>query len=264
MSDPPDFYDDLDLDEPRRKRWLVPVAAFLALALLGTYALSELLQNEVIPRVQPGGSSDAFAFLAVAPGSGEPVRYNPCEPLHYVVAERHLVDGALEDVSEGVRLLGDAAGVEFVFDGVTTETPSRARPIYQPRRYGTDRWAPILLAWVPEDELLSRGRHAAGAGGSTAVANAAGVDVYVTGTVTFNADLDLPGGFGPGRTRGDVVLHEMGHVLGLAHVEDRLQIMFRNLTEGRARLGDGDRAGLRRLGRAAGCVPTPRPGRTGG
>ena len=50
-----------------------------------------------------------------------------------------------------------------------------------------------------------------------------------------------------------VIIHELGHVLGLAHVDDPSQLMHgdaNNVT----RLADGDRAGLALLGTGA-CVP---------
>jgi hypothetical protein len=72
-----------------------------------------------------------------------------------------------------------------------------------------------------------------------------------------HAAATLPG-FGAGRTRGDLLLHELGHVVGLAHVQDPAQLMYpvirtRNWSGWRA----GDRAGLVRLGRARGCIGAP-------
>ena len=47
------------------------------------------------------------------------------------------------------------------------------------------------------------------------------------------------------------MLHEIGHVLGLDHVDDPTQIM--NPTAGVTELGDGDRAGLAAVG-ASDCA----------
>ena len=50
-----------------------------------------------------------------------------------------------------------------------------------------------------------------------------------------------------------MITHELGHVLGLAHVDDPRQLMFaENL--GTTTLADGDRRGLAALGAGA-CVP---------
>jgi len=48
-------------------------------------------------------------------------------------------------------------------------------------------------------------------------------------------------------------MHELGHVVGLAHVHDPAQIMF-NDNIGQTDLGDGDRRGLAALG-AGPCRP---------
>ena len=44
-----------------------------------------------------------------------------------------------------------------------------------------------------------------------------------------------------------VVMHELGHVLGLDHVDDRDQLMY-DENVGQTELGPGDRAGLAALG----------------
>ena len=54
-----------------------------------------------------------------------------------------------------------------------------------------------------------------------------------------------------------VALHELGHAMGLAHVEDRTQLLNAALPAGLGDLQAGDRAGLVALGRSAGCVVVP-------
>lgn len=79
--------------------------------------------------------------------------------------------------------------------------------------------------------------------------------VYVTGQVTLDAP-DLREGM---RRSGDttgargVVMHELGHVLGLGHVDDPDQLMHPEGTVANT-FADGDRAGLARLGAGA-CAP---------
>ena len=51
-----------------------------------------------------------------------------------------------------------------------------------------------------------------------------------------------------------IVLHEVGHLVGLQHVEDATQLMFPEAQEGVTDLGAGDLTGLAELGRGA-CVP---------
>lgn len=83
----------------------------------------------------------------------------------------------------------------------------------------------------------------------------------------FNADVHLlggapvPNGFGPGVTWGRIMLHELGHVVGLGHVSDPNQVMHGPITDPssatNSAYGIGDLAGLRLLGRQAGCQAIP-------
>lgn len=250
VEDEPDFLED-DYEELPPRRWPVFVAAILVVALIGTYAASELLSTEVLPRIRSNDPT-AFAFLDVDPATGEPVRYDPCRPIRYVINPSFAPPTGVEDVRRGFEMLAGATGMDFVYEGSTDEPVGRARKTQQPGRYGPG-WAPILVGWVNAGELEVEGIDKAGTAGSVVVREG-GTIAYVTGTVTLNADARVLDGYGLGVTSGDVILHELGHLVGLAHVDDRSQTMFGNVTEGPAEYGRGDRAGLRRLGRAAGCL----------
>ena len=255
MIDPEDFDDELP---PRRRPWLLIVAAVLVIAVALAFGANALFS--IAPSVfRSAGDPDEYAFLQADPQSGAPIRYDPCSPLRYVINRESAPEGAIDDFEEAVTLFEDAMDVDFEFEGYTDEVPTLDRPIYQPGRYGEGKWAPILIAWVPPAQLLQPNDQAVGAAGSTYVQNARGEYVYVTGTVTFNSEAKLLSGFELGDSWGDVALHELGHVVGLAHVEDDNQVMYRDVTAGDARLGAGDLAGLARLGRDAGCVRIPRP-----
>jgi hypothetical protein len=210
---------------------------------------------------------DGYAFLEARPGGCEPVRFNPCEPVHYVVNDALAPVGADRDLEEAFRRLSDVTGMTFVNDGRTDETVAdiAGRTPYQPDRYG-QRWAPILIVW-------DHGRNArldpTNPGGGRPF-NAGGV--YVGGFLVLNVDAvnsdrrPLPTGFGPGATWGRVLLHELAHILGLGHVRNPQHLMFEELggQAGAAEFAEGDRTGLRLVGREAGCLetppaPTPRP-----
>ena len=63
----------------------------------------------------------------------------------------------------------------------------------------------------------------------------------------FAAMADRPGP----DLRGAVIEHELGHVLGLGHVDDPDELMYAETTN-RTTLGAGDRAGLGLVGGSCG------------
>jgi hypothetical protein len=87
-----------------------------------------------------------YAFLEARPGGCLPVRFNPCEPIHYVVNAALAPPGALDDLQEAIRRLETASGLTFVNDGPTDEPGVANRPAAQPARYGS-RWSPVLVVW---------------------------------------------------------------------------------------------------------------------
>src|SRR4051794_13990591 len=204
------------------------------------------------PTPTPAGN---YGFLAT--DRDRPVRYDPCTPIHYAANLALAPAGALADLQGAVQRLSQATGLSFVFNGTTDEVPQAHRGMTKNSRYRG--WPPVLIAWVQPgaSDLLTNG--AIGEGGSTWFGNA-GSEVYVTGVVAIDASQNdkLTPGFG-GDSVGAVLLHELGHVVGLDHVADRSQIMFATVTDKPAAYGSGDLAGLALLGRGQGCLRQPDP-----
>jgi predicted Zn-dependent protease len=139
-----------------------------------------------------------------------------------------------------------------MYDGATSEAFSRQRLAYQPNRYG-DRWAPVLIAWVTRVQDPDLDVDVAGAGGSHSVDVPNGQRAYVTGKVELNAEklariLRQPDGKHVVQT---VVMHELGHVMGLAHVNSKSQLMYPEGQSGVTDFGAGDLTGLAALGKGA-------------
>ncbi|MDX6197329.1 MAG: hypothetical protein QOJ79_480 [Actinomycetota bacterium] len=190
--------------------------------------------------------------------AGRPARWDPCVPIHYVVQTRWMPSGGRADVAAALARLSKASGLRFVDDGDTDELPSSRRSAYQPRRYGK-RWAPLLIAWVPPDRTdLGIGNGIAGVAVAVAIPGPSGGSI-VSGQLAVDAGHQLPPGFGPGATEGEVFLHELAHAVGLGHVLDPTQVMYPETTNSESQYGAGDRAGLAALGRPAGCHPAPPP-----
>jgi Matrixin len=202
-------------------------------------------------------SAEGYRFLGLDPGSMEPVRFDPCNAIHYVINRELAPVRGVKDVHEAAAKTAAATGIQFVFDGFTDELPDDNRDIYQPERYG-DRWAPILVAWQP-GEYDPDDVHTVGLAYPRTQENGDGQLVLVSGQMVLNSSETLSSGF-VGWTWGKVILHEFGHLVGLEHVADDSQIMAPQLGPMPVTWNTGDLAGLRALGIEAGCLDAPTPG----
>ena len=203
-----------------------------------------------------------YAFLEARRGGCHPVRFNPCEPIRYVLNTALAPPGAVDDLREAIRRVEAATGLTFVYEGQTDEPAQSNRPISQPQRY-PNRWPPVLIVWDHGGRHRMEPTNPAG-GRSSEVEGA-----YVTGVLIVNVDAVAQDfgrsrpepGFGEGTTWGRVFIHELGHLVGLGHVARSNQVMFAELgvQRGPAEFQAGDLEGLRLLGKEAGCLETPPP-----
>jgi hypothetical protein len=205
-----------------------------------------------LPAPPEGGT---HAFIAFQADGVTPVAYDPCRPVHYVVRPDNAPTGGEEAVHAAFARLAEVTGLRFVHDGGSTEATTLDRPIFQPERYG-DRWAPVLVAWETEEQNPALAGDTVGQAGSVAVSLGEGPRVFVTGTVSLDAGrmpeiIAFRNGAEAARA---IILHELGHLVGLGHVDDGQQLMY---PEARREVPDfaaGDLTGLAVLGSGP-CVP---------
>ena len=111
---------------------------------------------------------------------------------------------------------------------------------------GATRGEPVLIIWSSQGRLHSLQGDTVGLGGG-AVVEVNGRPRFVTGVIALDAEshsrtydpLDM-------RSQQLVLVHEIGHVLGLDHVDDSRQLMNASYV-GQDGLGAGDLAGLEAL-----------------
>lgn len=205
-----------------------------------------------VPAADASADGSRYGFLAMLDRTS-PVAWSPCLPVHYVTRPAGQPAGAGRLVAEAVAQLGAATGLRFVDDGATTEAPSDTRPAYQPERYGR-RWAPVLLAWSDPSASPQLAGGVGGYAGPVPWGQSPRTTHYVSGQVVLDAPQLtrlLASRDGAARVR-EVVLHELGHLAGLAHVEDPTQLMNPTSSAVLGGFGAGDRRGLALLGRG-GC-----------
>ncbi|MFF5793439.1 matrixin family metalloprotease [Paeniglutamicibacter sp. NPDC012692] len=256
-----------------RRNFVVGTAIVAAL-----YASTMVLENHVMPLVQsylpwsdvpprgveasaeplgtPPAAQDSTAYrLHPSPDKKQKfVAYDPCRPIHYVIRPDGAPANAERLVHEAVQAVSAASGLQFIYDGTTSEGPSGQRTQYQPERYGK-RWVPVLVTWSSPAEIPALAGDVAGLGGSSYVSARGTPLVFVAGQVNLDGP-DVAAMMlhsqGPEHVRA-VIMHEFGHVLGLDHVEDPNQLMFEGPSY-RTSFAPGDLAGLAVLGTGA-CVP---------
>ncbi len=240
----------------RRAKRRATVAVSVFVVLLGGLMAKIVLDPEstgVVVTWDPSSVADPsdvhtapdggqYAFLSTQPDSDEPVTYDPCEPIDVVVNTRTGPGDALAVVDSALREVSELSGLTFRLEGETSQVPTTD---WEPERDG-DAWQPVLVAWTDPDEVDELAGGVAGLGGS-AWLEEDGQRRYITGQVL----LDGPqlAALGEEQTRA-TVLHELAHLVGLDHVDDRGELMYP--TGGRFEWGPGDLAGLQELGQG-GC-----------
>jgi hypothetical protein len=250
----------------------VAVAVVAVLTLGGCVAVTTTAPPETsapsgtVGTASPGGGGhggsgkkDGYRFLHTR-GNGQPVRWSTCEPIEYVVRPANEPDGARQLLQKAVARISEVTGLEFSFAGTTQEAPSDNRKPFHPNRYGDD-WSPVLVAYSTPDEYARLDGGPAGFAGPVYVRAGGGAPRYVSGMVVLDAE--QLSSMGDDAVRG-VMLHELAHVVGLGHVNDRGQLM-NPVQYGRAvtDLQEGDLEGLHALGKGK-CYEPIEPRRFGG
>ncbi|GAA1744082.1 matrixin family metalloprotease [Aeromicrobium alkaliterrae] len=231
-----------------RTRAVVAVGVFAT--LVGGVSAYSLLTDEITETVlstdpaseyqSPPLTTDdggVYAFMATQPDTTDvPVTYDPCETIRVVVNEDRAPDDADDVLDDALEQVTDLTGLAFDVVGTTDEDP-----LSDEIRDGDD-WRPVQITWTDVDTVPELEGDVAGLGGSTWIEED-GHRRFVTGDVVLDAeDLEVLGS----QITTMVLLHELGHLVGLAHVDSTDELM--HPSSGGPEWGPGDLVGLEALG----------------
>ena len=181
----------------------------------------------------PSPSTDNNYAFEVTNAAGVPARWNPCEALHYAVVSTGAPAGWQNDVTDDIDQVSQATGISFVDDG--TYTSSSAVP-------STSK---IVISWVSSltggDTIGLTTYWFYNSGGYAPQMASAQIQLLTS--------LRSGGGFSGEQP---VLLHELGHAMGLAHVN--APEVMNPVDQGDGSYLAGDLNGLWHLGAAQGCA----------
>jgi hypothetical protein len=201
--------------------------------------------------VDPRADATHYAFMVTRrPTGNDPVAWSSCKPIHIVVNKAAAPARADQMLREALDRVTELSGLKFVVDGETDETPSPSRPT-ESRNPLKGRYAPALVAWTTPDVIPELAGDVAGVGGPReAPYSYPDERHFVSGIVYLDGPslagvMRRPDGWAEARA---IVMHEVGHMVGLAHVDSQEELMAASNHSGITDFGPGDRAGLRKLG----------------
>lgn len=246
-----------------RTGWLQPtllavIAAVVTAGAVGMRFLPVAWATTGMPPRPADAASTPLASPAVAPAgeggytfmmtqeNGDPVRWDPCRPIHVVINDEHAPPGGSAVLQRSLDRISELTGLVFTVDGPTQERPSADRASMQPELYG-NRWAPVLVAWASPEQTPGLAGDVAGYAGPMALRDGPGQPLrYMSGQVVLDGPQlgrILAGNAGVERTRA-VLLHELAHLVGLEHVEDDTALMYPATSHRVSDFTPGDLRGL--------------------
>jgi hypothetical protein len=218
-------------------RVAVPETTDLLAAVSGQVDLS------VVPTYVPRGS--ASDWRRTVPG----VHWDPCHTITWKVNQAGVPDRRIAELTTAMRALHEATGLEFSYAGET-----RAVPYRTDGRGSTSSDAAMTIAFATSKQVQALAGTVVGQGG----VSYRSTGQVVRGLVVLDKAARLSSGFGAGHTWGTLMLHELGHAVGLGHASGREQAMHSGINDrSRGSYQAGDLTGLRKLGTGAGCFAAP-------
>jgi hypothetical protein len=255
-----------------------PAAVSRRRAAAGTVAIALLAitAGTVGAPAATAATTTSAVTRAFDPYAGRPivVRWTPCltiagrtttHSISYAVntggdpARVPLVQQALAQVTA-------ISGLQFHYTGKVSYIPHYAvlhyptgnRLMFNAAQQRAATHADLVIGWVANSRTNMFSGSQAGVGTVSWTGSTRSQLRIVEGAALIKLGVPLRAGFTSGASVGSLLLHEIGHAVGLDHVTATSQIMFPTLgSYTRSSYQAGDRTGLHLVGRPAGCFTTP-------
>jgi hypothetical protein len=234
------------------------VAAVALAALVAPSGSSAPSATVHLSAMDPVGAATAttsttalYSFSSTV--AGKPVRWNPCSSIHWRFRTAYAPSGGLTVVKAAIARIAYLTGTTWTYEGTTTATPTSS---WLPT--STDNIRPLLVGWTDgshSDLLHNRAASVLAVTRTayfTAVVNGQTRAATKSAVVALDRTNSLPmTGTVSWKT---VLLHELGHAMGLDHVGNTHELMYPTLQHTYTDLQYGDKQGLYKQGRASGCI----------
>lgn len=219
--------------------------AHLVADIAGWYTGTELASPlpPPVPLTSVTGPPPAQPYAFSLISHGTPLRWNPCQPIRYLVNLGGYPAGWRSVIDEAVERLQAATGLPLVPAGDTTFTPTStgATP------GATENGEIVVALSDPAHTDVVTGSIVGRTNISYSSVIVKAAVVIDMGDIGSNPEWSSTGA-------GPVLLHELAHAVGVGHVSDPTQIMNAVATPGGpTTYGAGDLAGLWQVGSAQGC-----------
>lgn len=199
--------------------------------------------------VSPAVSATTHAWTPEDPSF--PFRWAPCQSIPYRINLDGTPHRNVTVVKAALQQIAAATGFRFVYVGGSDAVPyARGSSTLDQVPAGG-----LTIAWASPRQVPALAGNVIGIGGPGASYRRVGTDWQIdSGAVVIDRTAQLTTRTVDGPSLISLMLHEIGHAMGLGHSRSKKDVMYEGLGRwSRPRLGPGDRAGLHELGTSSPC-----------